>query len=51
MENEIKIRFGIETIEDQKFKLSDSIPQEIKPVWCVTPCNFLHQPGPSIRSA
>ena len=28
----------------------DSIPQGVKPVWCVTPCNFLHQPGKSIRS-
>lgn len=29
MDNEIKIRFGIDTIEDEKFKLSDSIPQEL----------------------
>ena len=28
----------------------DSIPQGVKPVWCVKPCNFLHQPGKSIRS-
>ena len=28
----------------------DSIPPGVKPVWCVTPCNFLHQPGRSIRS-
>ena len=28
----------------------DSIPQGVRPVWCVTPCNFLHQPGKSIRS-
>ena len=29
----------------------DSIPLGVNPVWCVKPCNFLHQPGKPIRSA
>lgn len=30
MENEMKIRFGIDAIEEQNFKLSDSIPDGIR---------------------
>ena len=30
MENEMKIRFGIDAIEEQNFKLSDSVPEDIQ---------------------
>ena len=28
----------------------DSIPEGVKPVWKITPCNYLHQPGRAIMS-